>query len=84
MKITNTQNSKSLIQITSGTGGADPDLIEEKTIKPAKVKVNKVLELLDEPKKEKLSPDDKWKLEALEKQLAWIKSSVIPIPNKRG
>jgi hypothetical protein len=31
MKITNTQNSKSLIQITSGTGGADPDLIEEKT-----------------------------------------------------
>jgi hypothetical protein len=31
MKITNSKNSKSLIQITSGTGGADPDLIEEKT-----------------------------------------------------
>lgn len=31
MKITNTQNSKSLIQITSGTGGAKPDLIVEKT-----------------------------------------------------
>lgn len=30
MKITNTQNSKSLIQITSGTGGAKPDLIDEK------------------------------------------------------
>ena len=59
------------------------DLVEEKTIKPAKVKVNKVLELLDEPKKEKLSPEDKWKLEALEKQLAWIKSSVIPIPSKK-
>ena len=60
------------------------DLVEEKTIKPAKVKVNKVLELLDEPKKEKLSPEDKWKLEALEAQLAWVKSSVIPIPNKKG
>jgi DNA invertase Pin-like site-specific DNA recombinase len=60
------------------------DLIEEKTIKPAKVKVNKVLELLDESKKEKLSPEDRWKLDALEKQLAWIKSSVIPIPNKKG
>ena len=59
------------------------DLVEEKTIKPAKVKVNKVLELLDEPKKEKLSPEDKWKLDALEKQLAWIKSSVIPIPSKK-
>ena len=55
-----------------------------KTIKPAKVKVNKVLELLDEPKKEKLSPEDRWTLDALEKQLAWIKSSVIPIPNKKG
>ena len=31
MKITNTQNSKSLIQITCGTGGAKPDIIEEKT-----------------------------------------------------
>ena len=30
MKITNTQNSKSLIQITCGTGGAKPDLIDEK------------------------------------------------------
>ena len=60
------------------------DLDKEKTIKPAKVKVNKVLELLDEPKKEKLSPEDKWKLEALEAQLAWVKSSVIPIPNKKG
>ena len=30
MKITNQQNSKSLIQITCGTGGAKPDLIEEK------------------------------------------------------
>ena len=59
------------------------DLVEEKTIKPAKVKVNKVLELLDEPKKEKLSPEDKWKLDALEKQLAWVKSSVIPIPSKK-
>jgi hypothetical protein len=35
-------------------------------------------------KKEKLSPEDKWKLEALEAQLAWVKSSVIPIPNKKG
>lgn len=36
------------------------------------------------PKKEKkMSSEDKWKLEALEAQLAWIKSSVIPIPNKK-
>jgi transposase len=35
-------------------------------------------------KKDKLSPEDKWKLEALEAQLAWVKSSVIPIPNKKG
>ena len=36
------------------------------------------------PKKEKqLSPEDKWKLDALEAQLAWIKSSVIPIPSKK-
>jgi hypothetical protein len=36
------------------------------------------------PKKEKqLSSEDNWKLEALEKQLAWIKSSVIPIPSKK-
>jgi hypothetical protein len=48
------------------------DLVEEKTIKPAKVKVN-----------EKLSPEDKWKLDALEKQLAWVKSTVIPIPSKK-
>ena len=39
----------------------------------------------ENPKKEKeLSSEDKWKLEALEAQLAWIKSSVIPIPNKKG
>jgi hypothetical protein len=34
-------------------------------------------------KKEKLSPEDKWKLDALEKQLEWIKSNVIPIPSKK-
>jgi transposase len=60
--------------------------------KKRKIKVEKsdlkqmVMDLSKEiPKKEKkMSPEDKWKLEALEAQLAWIKNSVIPIPSKKS
>jgi DNA invertase Pin-like site-specific DNA recombinase len=59
---------------------------EEKPKKERKVLKQIEMPLLDVIKKEEkeLSSDEKWKLEALEAQLAWIKSSVIPIPNKKG
>jgi hypothetical protein len=47
------------------------EIIEEKTIKPAKVKDNS-------------NHPELWKLEALQKQLEFLKTSVIPIPNKKG
>jgi DNA invertase Pin-like site-specific DNA recombinase len=35
-------------------------------------------------KEKEISAEDKWKLEALEAQLAWIKDNVIPIPTKKN
>ena len=60
-----------------------------KEVKPKKEKrVLKQIEmpLLDVIKKEEkeVGSEDKWKLEALEAQLAWIKNSVIPIPSKKS
>jgi len=55
-----------------------------KVEKPALKQMVIDLEKENPIKKEKISPEDKWKLEALEAQLAWVKSSVIPIPNKKG
>ena len=55
-----------------------------KVEKPALKQMVMDLEKENPIKKGKLTPEDKWKLEALEAQLAWVKSSVIPIPNKKG
>ena len=60
--------------------------------KKRKIKVEKsdlkqmVMDLSKETLKneKKMSAEDKWKLEALEAQLAWIKNSVIPIPSKKS
>ena len=46
------------------------EIVEEKTIKPAKVKDNS-------------NHPELWKLEALQKQLEFLKTSVIPIPSKK-